>query len=686
MISLERAIVHDAECWPNYFSLYAEELNSDASALFVIAPWRDDRRLLMQWFNGLSSSVSPMIGFNSVGYDYEMYHAIWKNPHITNAELYALSKSIVNRPFGAPQRTVYPNERFATQIDLFKICHFDNKAKSTSLKALEINMRSRLVLESKLSFDEPITEFQAETIAIPYNVHDVRETKRFAQFNREPMEFRIGMSDRLNGDVMNFNDTKIGEKLLESRLGEAVCYQFVPKYPGDNNPKRVPRQTIRNRIALKDIIFPYIVFQNSEFQRVHQWMLQQVLTPDDLDDPDAEIKTKGVFTGVVANVGGVEFKFGTGGIHASVLNKRFVADDEWLIRDIDVASLYPSIAIVNRLAPAHLGQAFVEEYAKLPSERKEWQAKKGKKCAEANSMKLAGNGAYGKSNSKFSFLYDPQFTMQITINGQLLLCMLAEWLLTVPTISLVQVNTDGITYRIHASQLDAAKEIEKTWQSYTSLTLEDAAYSHMFIRDCNSYIAQNAKDGTYKLKGAYWTPGIGEDYAKSISEAQPPAWHKNLSNIVSIKAAVAAMTQGIPVEQYIRFHADPFDFVSRVKVKRSDDLFLNGVEIQRTSRYYVAVNGYDLIKRSPPAKDYVIGNYCKKNGVSEHEYNSIMATLPPNTHDERIHTKNKSRYKMREDNVEAGWKVCECNDMNDFRFDNINWNYYVSEANKLLIS
>ncbi|MDZ7906352.1 MAG: hypothetical protein U5N55_11680 [Cypionkella sp.] len=75
------------------------------------------------------------------------------------------------------------------------------------------------------------------------------------------------------------------------------------------------------------------------------------------------------------------------------------------------------------------------------------------KCQEANSLKLAANGTYGKTNDKFSALFDPKHTMAVTINGQLLLSMLAERLMGVPSLRIIQVNTDGITYYIHESQL-----------------------------------------------------------------------------------------------------------------------------------------------------------------------------------------------------------------------------------------
>ena len=38
--------------------------------------------------------------------------------------------------------TVKPTDRYVDQLDLFLIHHFDNRARSTSLKVLEFNMRA----------------------------------------------------------------------------------------------------------------------------------------------------------------------------------------------------------------------------------------------------------------------------------------------------------------------------------------------------------------------------------------------------------------------------------------------------------------------------------------------------------------------------------------------------------------
>jgi hypothetical protein len=124
----------------------------------------------------------------------------------------------------------------------------------------------------------------------------------------------------------------------------------------------------------------------------------------------------------------------------------------------------------------------------------------------------------------------------------------------------------------------------------------------------------------------------------------------------------------------------------RAKVDRSSQLILGGVQIQGTSRYYVAREGAPLIKRSPPVKGAKVGEFKRRSGLTDHEYNQIAATVPPGVHDERIHTKNKSRHEIREFGIEAGWNVAECNDAAAFRFDNLNYDYYVAEARKLIIT
>jgi hypothetical protein len=651
-----------------------EMFHSDEASVWEISEFRDDRVPLLIWFEHLMRTQTPMIGFNNIHFDYPVIHYLWKNQTATFAELYAFAMSVI-RSENRFANTVWASDRFAPQIDLFKIHHFDNKAKTTSLKALQINMRLSSVVDMPVEVGTWLTQYQVDRQLIPYNHHDVKATKFFGHLSADALEFRRGLVDTFGVDVMNFNDTKIGSKILEKRIGEDILYDR-------SSGRRRMRQTIRDAINIGSIIFPYIRFEHPEFQRVLDYMRAQTLTPDDFDGDEEgvpKIKTKGAFAGLVANVAGLEFKYGTGGLHASVPPQVIRASDEWLIRDIDVASLYPNIAIVNRLAPAHLGDVFVFEYAKIPEER----SKHAKGTVPNASLKLAANGTYGNTNNPFSPFFDPLYTMQTTINGQLMLSMLAEWLLKVPTLKIIQANTDGITYYLHRDYDQQAKDVCAAWEAFTCLTLEDVYYRRMFIRDVNNYVAEDMK-GKLKQKGAYWHPDP-LNYAASISNASPPSWHKDLGNIVSIRAAVAAMVHGIDPETYIRASTDPFDFMLRAKVSRSEFLRLGTREIQRTSRYYVAREGATLTKTANPPAGHSVGQWKRAPKITKAEYDRVM-TETGGQWDARVCTKARTKYDLVVTNFESGWVVDECNDAASFRFDNVNYDYYVAEAKKLIIA
>lgn len=88
----------------------------------------------------------------------------------------------------------------------------------------------------------------------------------------------------------------------------------------------------------------------------------------------------------------------------------------------DVASMYPNIAIANRVYPEHLGESFCDSYEDSHNERKKFS----KGTPENLAIKLGLNSVYGKSNDKYSPFLDPMYTMKITINGQLSLYVLME--------------------------------------------------------------------------------------------------------------------------------------------------------------------------------------------------------------------------------------------------------------------
>jgi hypothetical protein len=143
------------------------------------------------------------------------------------------------------------------------------------------------------------------------------------------------------------------------------------------------------------------------------------------------------------------------------------------------------------------------------------------------------------------------------------------------------------------------------------------------------------------------------------------------------------MTTGADIARVVHDCDDPFLFMLRQKVDRSCNLFIGDTGVQRTLRYYIARDGAPLRKVMPPKGP--AGHYKRKNSITDHEYYSILQTLPEGTHDPRIHTANKSRYEIREQGLQAGFLVADCCRASDFSWDRVHYNWYIEQAEKLVI-
>jgi hypothetical protein len=618
---ISNAWVYDLETYKNCFTFAAEQADGPLTVMYEISDYRNDSRAIIDFCYWLKEQDAMLIGFNNVGFDYPVLHLLLKMGNATAKILYDKAMSIIRaQDTDKFANMIYANDRIVRQLDLFRLKHYDNRARTTSLKALEFAMKMDNISDLPFPVGSSLNPEQIKVLK-DYNQHDVRATKKFYHLCKDEIQLRLDLIPRLGEDVINANDTKIGAMIFQKELEAAgvELYEYGPF-------GRKMRQTQRDIIHLRECIPDFITFNNPEFQRIKEWFAAQSIT-----------ETKGSIKDVTARVGGIDFVFGTGGMHASVENEHFIANDEWMIYDIDVAGLYPSIAITRGYYPEHLGPVFVKIYKEnIVDERAKY--KKGTPLNAA--YKLAGNGAYGKSNDKYSIFFDPRFTMQVTISGQMMICMLAEWLLMVDGLRLIQCNTDGITMYLRRTDLDAVKNLCREWEKLTGLVLEDVEYQRMVIADVNSYLAQKL-DGKTKLKGRY-------DWVKETGGVKD--WHKDSSFLVVAKVAEQVLIHGAPIRETLEAWSDKYDFMGRVKVPRNSKLVIheNGVdrELENTQRYYISTEGGQLFKIMPP-----------------------LAKKPD---------------QWRRIGVESGWSVCPCNRIEDATAP-VDYSYYQQEIEKLTL-
>lgn len=206
-------------------------------------------------------------------------------------------------------------------------------------------------------------------------------------------------------------------------------------------------------------------------------------------------------------------------------------------------------------------------------------------------FKLSLNSVYGKSNSEFSWLYDPLYTLKTTLAGQLSLVMLSEMLMTnVDDMTMLQINTDGLTAIIPRTEKRKFYNQCKAWEKKTKLILEYQAYKQMIIRDVNSYIAQSL-DGYVKYKGAFVT------YEEMMKNDE---YHKSLSQMIVPEAVSKYFLEGTPVETTIMKSTNIYDFCKTfnathgwtcetVNVDGEDEWNLE--QRQKTNRYFISTDG-----------------------------------------------------------------------------------------------
>lgn len=332
-------------------------------------------------------------------------------------------------------------------------------------------------------------------------------------------------------------------------------------------------------------------------------------------------------------INGFRYDFGVGGIHGA---KQGIhrSTDKRKLRTLDVASYYPNMAIANKVHPEHLGMTFCKVYKDLYEERK----RHDKKSAANAALKLALNGVYGDSNNEFSPLYDPTYTMSITIGGQLSLCMLMGALVDYCDAEIIMCNTDGFEYYVDIDKIEKADSLVKKWEEVTGLEMEGDTYDVMYVRDVNNYVSIT-ESGKVKTKGAY-----------EVLPYKELGWHKNHSAMVIPMAVLKELMNECSVESFIYSHKDTYDFCLRTKVNRSSKLYLcfeDGTEIQQQNicRYYPSTKGGKLIKLMPPLEQ---GEEWRRLGI------------------------------------DTEYVVKTCNDMKEFDWDDLDYSYYVQEAKKLI--
>lgn len=638
--------VYDIEVFQNIFHCSVKNTETNDIYKFEISERKNQLRELVKFFKQVDKYITwgdyyttninipanvIFCGYNNLHYDNPIINYIieyedklmqYNIPTICSS-IFNLSKTITTS--SEDNIDAWKHWKYQIWFNTFDILTmlYSNKLR-VGLKEIQVTMQYPNVQEFVCDWTKPLPLEDFDSM-IDYNINDIESTSELLNRCKKDVDLRIAIEDEYGVRVLSKDGVNIGMKILTQKYLEKTGLTWW-----DIKDLRSPMSVI----PLKDVILPFIKYDSPILQRVLEDMKNQIVSPG----------RKGYENKFVFN--NLRYSVGVGGIHSVNSPEIIIPRDDEMLIDIDVASLYPSMLIEYEFYPRHLGKEFLEVYKQIKDERIE--AKHNGDKVKNETLKLALNGLSGNLQNEHNFCYSPFAVMQIRINGQLLLLMLAEKLTQIGC-RIVQANTDGLFVLLKKDAYSKVNSICREWEQLTKLTLEEDRFKAMYQYAINDYFAIT-EDNKVKEKGMFIT-------AVKLG--------KGLTPKIIPKAVISFFKDGIPVEDTIKNCTDIRDFLMSEKTGKQWHVEYMNEEQQRTNRFYASTNG----------------GYLWKWKDTGHKEGEIITYTEPYV-GERKYKASARQYQ----NMLTASGVTLLNKFDDKPIEErkINYRYYIMEAYKII--
>lgn len=638
--------VYDIEVFQNIFHCSVKNTETNNIYKFEISERKNQLRELVKFFKQVDKYITwgdyyttninipanvIFCGYNNLHYDNPIINYIieyedklmqYNIPTICSS-IFNLSKTITTS--SEDNIDAWKHWKYQIWFDTFDILTmlYSNKLR-VGLKEIQVTMQYPNVQEFVCDWTKPLPLEDFDSM-IDYNINDIESTSELLNRCKKDVDLRIAIEDEYGVRVLSKDGVNIGMKILTQKYLEKTGLTWQ-----DIKDLRSPMSVI----PLKDVILPFIKYDSPILQRVLDDMKNQIVSPG----------RKGYENKFVFN--NLRYSVGVGGIHSVNSPEIIIPRDDEMLIDIDVASLYPSMLIEYEFYPKHLGKEFLEVYKQIKDERIE--AKHNGDKVKNETLKLALNGLSGNLQNEHNFCYSPFAVMQIRINGQLLLLMLAEKLTQIGC-RIVQANTDGLFVLLKKDVYSKVNSICREWEQLTKLTLEEDRFKVMYQYAINDYFAIT-EDNKVKEKGMFIT-------AVKLG--------KGLTPKIIPKAVISFFKDGIPVEDTIKNCTDIRDFLMSEKTGKQWHVEYMNEEQQRTNRFYASTNG----------------GYLWKWKDTGHKEGEIITYTEPYVGERRYKASARQYQNML---TASGVTLLNKFDDKPIEERKINYRYYIMEAYKII--
>ena len=565
--------LYDIEVFPNCFHCLVSDSESHKKYKFEISNRKNQLEELIDFFY-FKRIEHIMCGYNNHHYDDIVinYMIFFRNTmkrfdylKICNS-LYYLSKAIIEseKTENIDKIKQYKYANYFYSFDLMTMLY--SAAKQKSLKEVEILLGMDNVQEFEAGFDQRLLDSEIDDM-IKYNENDVDATELLLNTVKDEVDLRLEVEKEWGFDALSMSNIRIGEEILlrQSNLKGAALEEAKSKI------RRVAK------IENKDIILPFIQYSNPKLKEVLLDVKNATCYPCKSDKKQKNYEKKFVLSNTC-------YSIGEGGIHTINEPRIFKPTADQYIGHSDVTSMYPSLAIIYKWLPVHLGKDFWNVYESLYKERV--IAKRNHDELKAKAFKFALNSPIGKMQNESSWAYDPLNAYKIRMNGQLILLMLVDRLLSI-NCKIVQVNTDGVVYIADKANRELIDQFVHEVENITKLHFDSDDYESFYQYDVNNYF------GIRKGYSQSGDPSLIEKKGKFITEI---GLNNSMTPVVISKAVINYFLTKEPIDKFVKEDKNIRDFLMSQSVNREFKVEYGNKPVQRINRYYASNSGYYLMR------------------------------------------------------------------------------------------
>ena len=565
--------LYDIEVFPNCFHCTVSDSESHKKYKFEISNRKNQLEELIDFFY-FKRTEHVMCGYNNHHYDDIVinYMIFFRNTmkrfdylKICNS-LYYLSKAIIEseKTENIDKIKPYKYANYFYSFDLMTMLY--SAAKQKSLKEVEILLGMDNVQEFEAGFDQRLLDSEIDDM-IKYNENDVDATELLLNTVKDEVDLRLEVEKEWGFDALSMSNIRIGEEILlrQSNLKGVALEEAKSKI------RRVAK------IENKDIILPFIQYSNPKLKEVLLDVKNATCYPCKSDKKQKNYEKKFVLSNTC-------YSIGEGGIHTINEPRIFKPTADQYIGHSDVTSMYPSLAIIYKWLPVHLGKDFWNVYESLYKERV--IAKRNHDELKAKAFKFALNSPIGKMQNESSWAYDPLNAYKIRMNGQLILLMLVDRLLSI-NCKIVQVNTDGVVYIADKANRELINQFIREVENITKLHFDSDDYESFYQYDVNNYF------GIRKGYSQSGDPSLIEKKGKFITEI---GLNNSMTPVVISKAVINYFLTKEPIDKFVKEDKNIRDFLMSQSVNREFKIEYGNKPVQRINRYYASNSGYYLMR------------------------------------------------------------------------------------------